>query len=480
MRIRPPHAASTPREPYIEILNQTEVLLAPPSGSSNFGSQDSSAKYKFTRVYGPEASQKDFFHGTTLPLVGDLLEGKSSLCFAYGVTASGKTYTVQGGLDTAQGGGSMDPGLLPRTMDVLFNSMGHSQTEMRVRPTRLTAVELAPLISEPSTFIQRCSFSDGQLREANQQILKDDTILPVDSQSEYGIWISYAEVYNEKVYDLLDSHASILTSSSSGATFQSFTANIAEQVKSAAQILHSKASHSGGVIKRKPLVLKHDKSNGNKYVHGLTEIRVKSAEEAKLLLRHGQIHRTVFSTMANRTSSRSHGIFTIKVLRISKNASASDNPLAHATVSRLSIVDLAGSERTRNTQTTGERLKEAGNINKSLMVLGQCMEVLRKNQEGKERGRKPGLVPFRHSKLTELFQSFFTGEGKTVMIVNVNPCDTGFEENSHVMKFSAVASEVATIRDERLPSSFHHYQPQPVAKLEFDEVGKECSFLVGE
>lgn len=102
-----------------------------------------------------------------------------------------------------------------------------------------------------------------------------------------------------------------------------------------------------------------------------------------------------------------------------------------ASVSTLSIVDLAGSERISNTGTTGDRLREAGNINKSLMVLGQCMEVLRRNQEAKERNKKvrvgsfseyghadyllqPAIVPFRHSKLTELFQSYFIGDGRVV------------------------------------------------------------------
>lgn len=88
---------------------------------------------------------------------------------------------------------------------------------------------------------------------------------------------------------------------------------------------------------------------------------------------------------------------------------------------RLSIVDLAGSERANNTQNTGERLKEAGNINKSLMVLGQCMEALRINQKrlanapsARPLNVKLTLVPFRHSKLTELFQDFFVGNGKAV------------------------------------------------------------------
>ncbi|PLW58455.1 hypothetical protein PCANC_00458 [Puccinia coronata f. sp. avenae] len=478
LRIRPPNAASTRITPYITILNDTEVLLAPPTHSpaTGFTPQESvNAKYKFTRVYGPEATQQEFFQGTGLPLVRDLLDGKSSLCFAYGVTASGKTYTVQGGLDNVRGGGSMDPGLLPRTMDVLFNSIGGNLTELPIKPARLTGIEIAPFVPQPLRLLKRNSFSDPSSPRPSPVLLKDQTVLPIDAGAEYGIWISYAEVYNEKVYDLLDTL--LESSSSSGATFQSFTANLADQVKSAAHLLHTKASNSGGVIKRKPLTLKHDKNNGNKYIHGLTEIRVKSAEEAKILLRHGQVNRTVFSTYANRTSSRSHGIFTIKLIKLPKNRQLSESMLAAATVSRLSIVDLAGSERTRNTQTTGQRLKEAGNINKSLMVLGQCMKTLRKNQEQKEKNRKMTIVPFRHSKLTELFQSFFTGEGKTVMIVNVNPCDTGFDENSHVMKFSAVASEVVTVREEQHHNPYAFLQDQAKAQIP-PPVADETSFIL--
>ena len=114
-------------------------------------------------------------------------------------------------------------------------------------------------------------------------------------------------------------------------------------------------------------------------------------QEARAVLRRGQINRRVFSTLLNRSSSRSHGVFTIKVVRTPSGISAADvnSAVSNAHVSRLSVVDLAGSERTKNTQTTGERLKEAGNINKSLMVLGQCMEILRRNQE-REKGRKVG------------------------------------------------------------------------------------------
>lgn len=154
-------------------------------------------------------------------------------------------------------------------------------------------------------------------------------------------------------------------------------------------------------------------------------------QEALAVFRAGQRARQVFGTLANRESSRSHGIFTIKVVKVHNGA---PNDPESAQVSRLAIVDLAGSERTRNTGTTGDRLKEAGNINKSLMVsrfvepwidtdekvLGQCLEVLRANQQKLSAPGAPGarkklaLVPFRQSKLTEIFQNFFVGDGRAV------------------------------------------------------------------
>jgi kinesin family member 20 len=95
--------------------------------------------------------------------------------------------------------------------------------------------------------------------------------------------------------------------------------------------------------------------------------------------------------------------------------------------SRLTLVDLAGSERHRNTQASGERLKEAGSINKSLMVLGQCLETLRSNQrrlgqslltpgrsDTRDVRRALQVVPFRHSKMTEMLMDYFVGDGRVV------------------------------------------------------------------
>lgn len=148
-------------------------------------------------------------------------------------------------------------------------------------------------------------------------------------------------------------------------------------------------------------------------------------------------------------------------MRVNPDICDRDNALQDPSsiqTSRLTLVDLAGSERTRHTHSTGDRLREAGNINKSLMVLGQCMETMRTNQRTVARSlvasqervdtrdvkRGLAVVPFRHSKLTEILMDYFIGEGRVVMIVNVNPYDTGYDENSHVMKFAALAREVCT------------------------------------
>ncbi|CAO3697211.1 unnamed protein product [Rhizopus stolonifer] len=239
---------------------------------------------------------------------------------------------------------------------------------------------------------------------------RDRTVIPIEENFEYGIWLSFAEIYTEKIYDLL--------------------------------VPPDELSK-----RRQPLALKYEYSSGHKYISGLKEVRVNSIEEACTIMLEGQRNRAEYSTITNHTSSRSHSIFTIRIVRvpIDENDYVIEDPV-YATVSKLSIVDLAGSERLRNTLNIGQRLKEAGNINKSLMVLGQCMETLRHNQIKKATGRRAMMVPYRHSKLTELFKSSFEGDGKAVMVVNVNPFDTGFDENSHVMKFAAVAKDVATLR----------------------------------
>ncbi|KAJ6626900.1 P-loop containing nucleoside triphosphate hydrolase protein [Mycena sp. CBHHK59/15] len=444
LRIRPHLGEEEPSSsPYLSPLSDTSVRMTDPhepqGNPSRFRVSTSapSSIYTFSHIFPAQTSQSDFFTKTTLPLVRDVLQGQNGLLFAYGVTNSGKTYTVQGG---AQAGSA---GILPRTLDVLFNSIEGLHGSGKYRPVRLQGVELAdktdsgaPKVAPEPALVEVLG-PDMDLSASDADI--DPSVLKVDRNYEYTIWLSYAEVYNEKIYDLLDS----VQENSTGGIPRSNSGKSLLLTRKALSLRPSPPSDSP------------DSEVNGKYISGLRQFRVHSASQAKALVKLGQLHRRVFGTLANRESSRSHGMVILKVVR--GHRGEKDDPTA-LQIARLTLVDLAGSERTKHTQTTGDRLKEAGNINKSLMVLGQCMEVLRNNQrkvamslsqEGldgrmdtREVKRGLAVVPFRHSKLTEALMDYFVGDGRAVMIVNVNPYDTGYDENSHVMKFAALAREI--------------------------------------
>lgn len=460
LRIRPP-LSEPDSESYIDVLSDTQVVMHVPSDTQLSKSRSRSTtaapiKYTFSRVFAPlphgsqnhAQAQRDFFTATTLPLVEDVLAGKNSLVFTYGVTNSGKTYTVQGPHRRGEAG------ILPRAIDVIFNSIAGRECTKAVRPVGLTGVNAG--ISDPSQSLlasrsrsrlkanHRNVMTLNSTREGEGAVDMDPTSVEVNPDYRYSVWVSYVEVYNEKLYDLLESPTqSLLTRPD-----------------------RSENESTMPAPTRRPLLLKSEAESGGKYVGGLKEIKVSSIHEARELIRCGLENRSVFGTMANRSSSRSHSVFTIKILREHTGVDVPLNDVAGLSrkysVSRLSIVDLAGSERISNTDiSSGPRLKEAGSINKSLMCLGQCLETMRKNQtragispsipdglssssglHDAQRKRRQSIVPFRHSKLTELFQSFFMGDGKVRMIVNLNPTGTGYEENANVMRFSAMAKEV--------------------------------------
>lgn len=275
-----------------------------------------------------------------MPLIHDVLHGENALIFAYGVTNSGKTFSIMG---TKQ-----NPGILPRTLDVIFNSIEDYKSETQLRPCMHSLVQqYNDPADENRDLLQdtknRMLQQDESVWESGLPANRDKTTITIDEHYEYGIWVSFAEIYTEKIYDLLIPP---------------------DRLK-----------------KRKALSLKYEYNSGHKYIAGLREVKVKSIQEAYDILFEGQRNRAEYSTITNHTSSRSHSIFTIRIVRVPivENEYVLEDPV-YATVSKFSIVDLAGSERYRNTFNSGQRLKEAGNINKSLMVLGQCMETLRLNQ----------------------------------------------------------------------------------------------------
>ena len=106
------------------------------------------------------------------------------------------------------------------------------------------------------------------------------------------------------------------------------------------------------------------------------------------------------------------------------------------------MVDLAGSERTKRTKNTGNRLKEAGNINSSLMALRNCIETLRENLLIPTTRK---MVPYRDSKLTLLFKNYFEGNGKIKMILCINPSAQEFDETIVSVLISSIIKKTRLI-----------------------------------
>ncbi|KAG8787929.1 hypothetical protein FRC16_001489 [Serendipita sp. 398] len=467
------------QSPYLKALSSTTVQMTDPSTSRirTLSSIPPVSTYTFSHVF-EGSDQSTFFVRSALPLVQSLLEGENGLLFAYGVTNSGKTYSIQGGRDQGEAG------ILPRTLDVIFNSIEGSHSTRPLKPRGLGSIELVE--SEEGTSAEEFHTREERASAMIDQVFgegdvlslsyddADGTAISIDKNYEYAVWVSYVEVYNEKIFDLLSGVDSLnsndLPRSQTISGAMSSYANLAALASSTNS--GSTATGPAVTLHRRALGLKNSPDGLGKYVHGLREVRVRNAQEAKAVLRIGIVNRRVFGTLSNAVSSRSHAIFTLKLAKIHRGAAPGELSEEDVSVSRLSVVDLAGSERARNAGTSrigeGDRLREAGSINKSLMVLGQCLEAMRTNQKrlaavgsalSAKEGLKPGLmekpklaiVPFRHSKITELFQDFFIGEGRAVMIININPYDTGFDENAHVMRFAALAREVTTNLPGTLP-----------------------------
>ncbi|XP_043326859.1 kinesin-like protein KIF23 isoform X5 [Cervus canadensis] len=424
-RVRP---LSLPeQECCIEVINNTTVQLHTPEGYRlNRNGDYKETQYSFKQVFGTHTTQKELFDVVANPLVDDLIHGKNGLLFTYGVTGSGKTHTMTG----SPGEG----GLLPRCLDMLFNSIGSFQAKRYVfksndRNSMDIQCEVDALLERQKREATPNPKTPSSKRQVDpefadminvQEFCKAEE---VDEDSVYGVFVSYIEIYNNYIYDLLEEMPfdPIKPKWNSCSTPMRNTDFVPPQSK----------------------LLREDK-NHNMYVAGCTEVEVKSTEEAFEVFWRGQKKRRIANTHLNHESSRSHSVFNIKLVQAPLDADG-DNVLQEKeqiTISQLSLVDLAGSERTNRTKAEGNRLREAGNINQSLMTLRTCMEVLRENQTyGTNR-----MVPYRDSKLTHLFKNYFDGEGKVRLIVCVNPKAEDYEESLQVMRFAEVTQEVEVAR----------------------------------
>ncbi|KAM9781132.1 kinesin family member 4 isoform X1 [Syngnathus typhle] len=289
--------------------------------------------FTYDYVFDPTAEQEEVFSTAVSPLLHGLFKGYHATVIAYGQTGSGKTFSMGGAYTSAQ---ENDPtvGVIPRVIRSIFEEKEKS------------------------------------------------------ADCDFKMRVSYLELYNEDVLDLLCT------------------------------------------AKDKTVVsIREDPKEGIKIV-GLTEKKVVSAQEMVGCLELGNSARTVGSTAMNAASSRSHAIFTI-TLDQRKGKDKMDS-----VVSKLHLVDLAGSERQKKTKAEGDRLKEGISINKGLLALGNVISAL-----GDE-SKKNAFVPYRDSKLTRLLQDSLGGNSHTLMIACISPADTNLDETLNTLRYADRARQI--------------------------------------
>lgn len=211
--------------------------------------------------------------------------------------------------------------------------------------------------------------------------------------NEVSIHVSYVEIYNEQIRDLL------IPKDSSNAYLE----------------------------------LREDPIKGVS-LSGATEIKVECVEDVMNLLFQGNKRRMTEATNANQTSSRSHAVFQITVMISPKIKDINIERVS----AKLSLIDLAGSERGTVTENRGMRLREGAKINQSLLALANCINALG------DKTKKGSFVPYRDSKLTRMLKDSLGGNCKTVMLVTTSPSSSQFEETVNTLKYANRAKNITT------------------------------------
>ncbi|XP_035861399.1 kinesin-like protein KIF13B isoform X1 [Sander lucioperca] len=288
-----------------------------------------------------DESQKDKFAGQDVvfqclgeSLLDSAFMGYNACIFAYGQTGSGKSYTMMGSAER--------PGLIPRLCSSLF---GRTVQEAR----------------------------EGE---------------------SFTVEVSYMEIYNEKVRDLLDPKGN-----------------------------------------RQALRVREHKVLGP-YVDGLSRLAVSCYKDIESLMSEGNKSRTVAATNMNEESSRSHAVFNIILTHTLMDL---QSKTSGEKVSKLSLVDLAGSERAAKTGAAGERLKEGSNINKSLSTLGLVISALADQGAGKNRSK---FVPYRDSVLTWLLKDSLGGNSRTAMVATISPAADNYDETLSTLRYADRAKSI--------------------------------------
>lgn len=309
----------------------------------------------------------------------------------YGTSGSGKTHTLLGDLE--------NPGIIPRAIEhvyALYASNLYPQPAAKVVNAIVSIVDDESMRKEMllrQTIIAACNDIQSVYSRVQKKIASEhDFKTIVLENSSVMIWVSFVEIYNENVYDLLSPNVVSTTTR---------------------RQTHKIVSNDGKV-----------------FIKDLTSVHAKIPADAYKLLTYGLQKVQYASTAINSNSSRSHCVFFLDVIKFSSPGTF--------TLISYKFCDLAGSERLRKTGNVGSRLKEAQRINTSLMVLGRCLDAANNNQKKKN----ADVIPFRESKLTMLLQSALLGKEKLSMVVNITPSDKYFEENMNVLGFASIAKNI--------------------------------------
>lgn len=387
LRLRPKSTNATSQ--FLEhIPGESRVVTDPPK-DSRYKARET---FSFSGIYGESALQQDVYKGLVFPLVENFLHGRDSLLFTMGASGSGKTHTMLGYKNT--------PGMIHFAFDTIFRSLKSRIAEFEdveavcdgVRPARTSAAMEAGLVVDWS--------KPSRAHTSNRLML--DQAVDVDSSYKYAVYFTMVEIYNDRVFDLFGGNGA--------------------------------GGSGGGGAHRKALTLKTDGDTGRVMLGEARKLFVTDKDEAFRIVEHGLSTRAAHSTGANTASSRSHAFLIIEMKRIPADGSELVKSCT------LTLVDLAGSERVKTAKTTGNRLVESGAINKSLMLLGQCLQMQRSKD-----ATKIDSSTFRNSKLTQLLLANAFNEKlgqKSAILVNIDPYGD-FNAAAQILRYSALARDVA-------------------------------------
>jgi len=367
-RIRPFNQTETDRgdEAAVELITETEVGVIDKSMDWE--------TYGFDQVWGSQSTQASIFEQVEA-LALSVVDGFNACICCYGQTGSGKTFTMTGLPRDGK------PGISFQTMDKVFEML---ELKRKAAEANLEALERVEQ-NEAERRAKVAQRGGAELSAADKRPPPPGGSASKVTSFEWSAEVSMLEIYNEEVRCLLTPAPSKRAST---------------EPKTKLEIKQGK--------------------DGLMTVPGLVATAVEDTPGVLDAFELGNSTRSVSATAMNATSSRSHMVLMVDVTTRTNGGAA--------VTGRLYLVDLAGSERVAKSGVTGQAMKEAQGINKSLSALGDVMEALDKGQ---------GHIPFRNSKLTFLLQSALGGSARCMFIFNASPADGNSEETRCTFKFAS-------------------------------------------